>query len=437
MAERKTGPVKPPTIELTAREAGADGEARKDAPRTPAAEPVGPADPAEDVVSAADAEGVPPPQPIPPAPPRPEPPRAPRQSVVALGASPPWGMLATAAVAGALLGTGLTYVLATMVPLPAPPMPNLAPQIREQGDRLSTVEQRLTAAETGTMDVKASADATSSELVARLTALEGGLAELRAATPAQVDTSAIEGRLRTLTSRVDAIGAGASSADAGAMAENIEDLEASVAALQTELDALKTRTADTSALSALEADVASLKTQMEEAAAEPEPPPAAALQVIVPGLETAFATGRPFATELASLANEQPPVAIDAALSVRAGVGLVRPDVLDQQFVAAVPAMLEAKPAAAGGDWQQSAGDWVASLLAIRPAGEIEGDSPEAVISRLEGAMTRHDYAAASALFDALPPEMVAAAGTVPADIRSHAAAAKLVADLRARMNPS
>jgi len=287
------------------------------------------------------------------------------------------------------------------------------------------------------MDVRTTVDATTSDLVARLTALEGGLDELRASTPPPVDTTAIEARLRTLTSRVDAIAAGASSADAGAMAENIGDLEQALAALTTEVDALKTGAADTGALTALETEVAALKTQMEEAAAEPEPEPvtATSLDVVIPGLESAFATGRPFATELASLAAEQPPVVVDAALSVRAGTGLVRPDLLDQQFAAAVPAMLEAKPVPAG-DWQRSAGDWIASLLAIRPAGEVEGDGPDAVVSRLEGAMSRHDYAAASALFAELPPEMVAAAGTVPADIAAHAAAVKLVADLRAKASP-
>ena len=95
--------------------------------------------------------------------------------------------------------------------------------------------------------------------------------------------------------------------------------------------------------------------------------------------------------------------------------------------------MLAARPTAAV-DWQQSAGDWIASLLAIRPVGEMEGDTPEAVVSRLEGAMVRHDYAAATALFAELPPEMVAAAGTVPADIAAHAAGAALVADLRAKV---
>jgi hypothetical protein len=59
------------------------------------------------------------------------------------------------------------------------------------------------------------------------------------------------------------------------------------------------------------------------------------------------------------------------------------------------------------------------------------------VVSRIEGTMSRHDYASASTLFAALPPEMIAAAGSVPADIAAHAAAAKLVADLRARVNHS
>ena len=453
MAERKPGPVKPPTIDLTAREAGAEGEkpARRSTVRKAVAEPVDPIEPVEsadsvvpvetaanpdEIVTAADADGVPPPQPIPPMPPKPaEPPRAARIAAMT-AAPPPWGMLATAAVAGALLGTALTYVLATIVPLPARPVPNLGPQLSAQADRLTTIEDRLAATETGTMDVRTTVDATTSDLVARLTALEGGLETLRAATPAPVDTSAIEARLRTLTSRVDAIAAGASSADAGAMAENIGDLEQALAALTTEVDALKTGAADTGALTALETDVAAIKSQIEAAAAEPEPEPVAtSLDVVIPGLESAFATGRPFATELASLAAEQPPVVVDAALSVRAGTGLTRPDLLDQQFAAAVPVMLEAKPVAAG-DWQRSAGDWIASLLAIRPAGEVEGDNPEAVVSRLEGAMSRHDYAGATMLFAELPPEMVAAAGTVPADIAAHAAAAKLVTDLRAKASP-
>lgn len=438
MAERKQGPVKPPTIDLTARDAMAEGEkparrssARKPEPDSKASETATtPVEAAE--VIAADADSAPSPQPIPPVPPTPEPPRP---SPRAVAAPPAWGMLGTAALAGALLGTALTYVLATIVPLPGPQVPNLAPELSEQADRVTTLEERLAAAEAGIMDVRTVVDATAGDAFSRLAALEGGLAEVRAAAQ-PFDTSAIEARLRTLTSRVDAIAAGASSADAGAMAENIGDLEVALAALQAEVAALSTRsgTADTS-LTALEGEVAALKSELETAAAEPEPPEPepepSSIPVLVAGLETAFATGRPFATEFATLAAEQ--ITVDEALSSRAGTGLVRPDVLDRAFAAAVPLMLEARPASSEG-WQDAAGAMLQSLLAIRPAGETEGDSPEAVVSRLEGAMSRHDYAAARDLFAALPPEMIAVAGSVPADVAAHAAAALLVADLRDRM---
>jgi len=85
------------------------------------------------------------------------------------------------------------------------------------------------------------------------------------------------------------------------------------------------------------------------------------------------------------------------------------------------------------GDWVQNSLDWAKSLLALRPAEEQEGDSPEAIASRLEGAMTRHDYAAASALLAQLPAPMQQAAGPVAPAIIAHADADRLVTDLRAR----
>ena len=98
----------------------------------------------------------------------------------------------------------------------------------------------------------------------------------------------------------------------------------------------------------------------------------------------------------------------------------------------AVPEILGARDTT-NQDWAQTAIDWTKSLLALRPAEEMEGDSPEAVVSRLEGAMERRDYATALSLIDALPPAMRDKATLVATDIRAHAEAAKLVADLRAR----
>lgn len=445
MAERKQGPVKPPTIDLTPRDASAgDEQSRRGGVRKSAI---------EGTESSASPEAVrtaePPPVPPKAEPPQrsrtAEPPQTPRTPEPPPTPVPPvsrrpaasWTTLVTAAVVGALLGTALTYVLATMVPLPGPEAPDLSPALAAQTDRVAALEGRLAVMEEGTADVRGVLDASGAALSQQIAALEAGLAEVRAAIPEPVDTVGLETRLRALSSRVDAIAAGASSADAGAIAENLGDLERGAAVLQTDIDSVTTRTGRIEeAVTALESQLAALRSDIETAAAEAEQAPAAAaaqLPLIVSGLESAFATGRPFAAELAGLGGADSDISVPEPLAAQAPAGLVRPDLLDRRFAEAVPAMLAARPVSAGGDWQQSTGDWLAALLALRPAGEIEGDSPEAVVSRLEGAMSRHDYAGASALFLLLPPEMVAAAGTVPADIAAHAAAADLVAALRTR----
>jgi hypothetical protein len=106
--------------------------------------------------------------------------------------------------------------------------------------------------------------------------------------------------------------------------------------------------------------------------------------------------------------------------------------VLLRRFEDAVPDILAARDTA-NADWTQSAIDWAKSLLALRPADEVEGDGPEAIVTRLESAMIRRDYAAATALFEQLPAAMQAAAAPVASDIRLHAEAYGLVEDLRSR----
>ena len=138
-----------------------------------------------------------------------------------------------------------------------------------------------------------------------------------------------------------------------------------------------------------------------------------------------------FGAELDSLAAVLPDFTIPASLHGAAATGISRPDALMQRFEAALPDILSARDG--GGDWTQNAIDWAKSLLALRPAGEVEGTSPEAVVSRLEAAMDRRDYAAALALLAELPASMQAEAAPIAADITTHADADGLVADLRMR----
>ena len=77
--------------------------------------------------------------------------------------------------------------------------------------------------------------------------------------------------------------------------------------------------------------------------------------------------------------------------------------------------------------------EWTKALLAFRPTGELDGETPDAVMSRLEGAVQRRDFVAASGLLDALPQQMRDAAGAAGGDIRTLAAAGQFITDLRSK----
>jgi hypothetical protein len=94
--------------------------------------------------------------------------------------------------------------------------------------------------------------------------------------------------------------------------------------------------------------------------------------------------------------------------------------------------MLAGRPVDATAQWQDGALDWFRSAIALRPTGEIGGESPEAVMSRLEGAVARRDFTSAETLLASLPAPMLAAGGDVPALIGTQAEAAHFLETLRA-----
>lgn len=397
MADRSTGPVKPPVIDLTARNANARPEERPAAAETP-------------------------------------PPGTRERNPVRETAAPNWPLLGGVAVGGAVLGTILTYLLANALPLPArgPDIPDLEPQLTAQGQRLDEISGALASLEDKTTKTQVSLDATIAQLDAGLAAANQSIADVQASIPepaAPVDLAPIESQLRTLKAQVDAIAAGASGADAGAIAESIASLETGISSLTTRLNGVDSTVA--SLRTDLDAARQSLSQHIDSALPN-EVGPALKLPLILSGLEGAFATGRPFQAELDTLQSVLPDFVVPATLSASAPTGLIRPDALYARFQTALPEILAARDTS-GQDWTQNAVDWAKSLLALRPAEEVEGDSPEAVVSRLEGAMERRDYAGALALIDALPQAMRDKAALVAADIRVHAEAGKLVADLRAR----
>jgi len=419
MAERKSGPVKPPVIELTAREA--EKPAAATTARGKAAEA---ADAAATEAPPAAEEPV---RTAPPPPPRP-------QARLAM----PWSAISIAAVAGALLGAGLVYGLGNWLPLP-----NQRPLIADPAARLDATDSNLNDIETRLAAIEEQSKRTQVSLDATIAQLDGGLNEVRqtiAALPAAaepLDLAPLETQLKGLEDRVTAIGAGASSADAATLAETISGIESGIAELRTQLTALDQRVAATDgAISGLKGDVSATQSAIStqnQTIAGADIGPAVRLPLMVSGLETAIANGRPFAAELVGLKGLLPGLVVPGPIEASAAEGLPRPDAVVAQFTAAVPNVLAGRAAVSTGDMGEDALEWMKGLLALRPVGEVTGDTPEAIVSRLEAAVGRHDFKAAAELLAQLPPAMQAGAGTAGADIAKLAAAEDFVTELRNR----
>ena len=462
MAERKSGPVKPPVIDLKARDASqpteTDKPAAKPAAPKPAAakgesaaakpEPTVETGPEAATVTETVTERVietptePRPEPVRPIPTPPTPPAPPvRQARLAM----PWSAIGIASAGGAILGTVLTYLLVNVLPLPsnAPVIADPAEQLSALDGRIATLEQRVPTLEESAMDTQVSLDATIAQLDSgiagvktSLTALETRLDEVQASIPAAatpVDLAPLTEQLNTLESRVTAIAAGASSADAAALADSLNTIEASIAGLTTRLDQNDARFGEIDAIRAeLDTAKAAIAAQTRQLGGA-DIGPAVKLPLVVSGLETAFAAGRPYTAELDSLRALLPNLAVPEPVAATAETGLQRPDALAADFRAAVPAILAGRTAQSTGDWGKDAIEWAKALLALRPSGEIEGNSPEAIVSRLEAAVERSDFVAAAALLDQLPEAMQSAAGDVATAIRGHASADGFIAGLRAQ----
>lgn len=447
MAQRKSGPVKPPVIDLTAREA--------EKPAAPASDPV-PPEPAEavepipevvepataaPVSEAADPEPAPEPdakpapQPEPPrAVPPPPPPLPPRpQARLAM----PWSAISIAAAVGGLIGVGLVYALSNWLPLPhsGPVIADPTARLDQQDAGLTDVKLNVSDLEARLAAIEEQARRTQVSLDATIAQLDSGLGEVRqsiAAVPAAepVDLTPLQQQLAALEDRVTAIGAGASSGDAAALAQTISVIEAEIAALR-----------EASGSGEVEAQIAALRDEVAALQGGAPPAPANAadlgsavrLPLVVSSLESAFANGRPYAAELDSLSALAPDLAVPEPVTAAAASGLPRPDAVAAELQARVPEILAGRAAQSSGDVGADALEWMKGLLALRPVGEIAEDSPEATVSKLEAAVERRDFASASTLLAALPPAMQAGAGEAGASITALAAADQFLADVRAR----
>ncbi len=382
----KTGPVRPPVLEGAARPASA------------AAKPSEPASSDKTSATRPDKPATPPSTP------------KPHLDDSEGGNGTAW----LAGILGGAIGLGAAYGLAwfglwpapAQAPVPADPrLAQFATAIPELETVTGTVQDEL------------------STLTSRVGELEAALTAAPAA-PAEPDPTLADG-LAALSARVDEL-----SATSGTGADS-EATDQALAAIQATLESLEAEAADTSAqLAEAQQQLAALSASADEdAGAEAA---IIRLPLIFSGLESAFATGRPFETELAALRRALPETLVPETLSGRAAAGLPQPEAVQRGLDAALPAMLAGRPANEDASWQDSTADWFRGLIAMRPAGNVEGEGPDAIIARLEAAVARRDFIAAESELAALPGTMRSAAGTVADDIASLAAAEAFLTQLRA-----
>lgn len=378
MADKTTGPVKPPILDAKPREAKT--AAAEPAPsvakaETPGSAPAGDSSrPAEHQKPAASAS-----EPLDAATPP---------------ARTPLLPLAAAGLGGAVLGVILSYLVASAGYWPnrdAAPGPS-----QDAFDALSARVSQL-----------ADAPALPENLETRLAALETANAQ------APQPDSAIE----QLSDRIAAL-------------ENAAPAETETASLAARIEALE---ADSSAAQGIADRLAALEDAIidrdEAAAIAGDRDRLAQLPAAIAGLESAMASGRPFASALAAAADLSAIAPTDAAIAA-AATGVASDGALLAAFRALIPSLLAAGGPPPEAGWLETLGGQAAAALALRPAGG-EGDDPASLVGRTETALEAGALDDAAALVAVYPAPMAAIAAPFAETLSARAAADAYLQALR------
>jgi hypothetical protein len=247
-----------------------------------------------------------------------------------------------------------------------------------------------------------------------LAALQGSVAELAkrpasgAADPAML--KAIQDRLAALESTGGEVTPGADvgprvdelakdvAALKGVAPVDTKSLEDSIAKLRQELDALAARADKLPD----EARIAAIETKLDQTSRQIASAAALAPAVAADALADALADGRPYAAELAALKTLGADATAIDALAPQAEKGLPTIAALREQFEAAVQSVALASPIPENAGTVDRLLESARGLVAVRPARPTEGADPEAIISRIRGALAAGDLKAALAEWSTL-----------------------------------
>ncbi|MCZ7909723.1 COG4223 family protein [Agrobacterium leguminum] len=234
-----------------------------------------------------------------------------------------------------------------------------------------------------------------SEEIAALKTDLGSLRQQLANAPA-ADTSALEQRIATLE------GAKGEAPEVDGLSEKIAALEST---LQSERSAQASATAElTRRLADAEAKINEPRDDIEVARA-----------IASAALKAAIDRGGPFLTELDTLSKVTPDDPAIASLQSFAATGVPSRSELMQKFPDVANAMLSAvnQPDPNQGIMERLT-ESAFSLVKVRPVGNIEGETPEAKIARMENKLRNGDLLGAALEWNGLPD----AAKTASADYK-------------------
>ncbi|MCW0019851.1 COG4223 family protein [Rhizobium sp. BT-226] len=237
------------------------------------------------------------------------------------------------------------------------------------------------------------------DLAGEIDGLKQAVANL-AANPVGTDDGELAKRVAALETA-----ANAPAVAAPADSANVEALNQKIAELTGQVDQLRSTLAQSSEQQTTSgADIAKRLEEAEKKLNEPREDVAVARAIAAAALKAAIDRGGPFLAELDTLAGVAPddPAAADLRAFAQTGVPsrteLVRevPDVA----TAIVEAVNQPDP---NQSWSDRLMSSAKSLVTVRPVGNIEGESVEAIAARMEEKVKNGDLPGASAEWNSLP----------------------------------
>ncbi len=278
--------------------------------------------------------------------------------------SPPTSTLVASGIFGGLVALALAGSMQY-----AGIVPGIGPEQRTEAPAIDTAELDALKADVARLAAQPAAPSTDPALAERIAALETSVANTNSA-PA-TDAAAVEALKTQLVAAEQAI----------------ESLRAEIASNKQALDQSTTRL-----------------TEAERKLEEPRSDIEMARAIALAGLKTAIDRGGPFLSELDALKSVSPEDPAVAALTPLASAGVSSRSDLARDFNQVAEDILAAvNQPATGEGWTDRLLASARSLVKVRPVGNVEGETPEAIVARVENKLQNGDLKGAALEWETLP----------------------------------